>query len=594
VKSPGAGKIVHELFHAPIMPRRQVLMAMPSRDLRAVMNETRRELGTPFALWRDTPSGFIEDILGESLWAKQKALLDATVNYKRVAVPAGFGVGKTHGSARLVLHFVSVYPVGEALAVTTATRFRQVRSQMWPHIRKAHARAGLPGQCDTVQYKMPDANGVDTVVAYGFSAPANDEAAMQGIHSPRLLLVVDEAGGIDRAVGGGTNNLLTGDARMLAIGNPAMNDPGSWFERLCEEGDNPDEPSTVTIPISVLDSPAITREPSPVCRDCAHNPEGHTVAYHMPNQDWVDRTIREYGSDDHPYVVAKVMARFPKDAGNKIMPASWVEAASTAAEPLDHSRCNHGGLDGDERAAGACFADQLAPGYVRLQDLGLEDEPDEWAVSRGAWVRLGVDVAADGGDEFAIYRAVGDMVQELHVASGSANADPVVVAERVLAEIDRAERLAKAIGSPAPVRVKVDKNGLGWGVVGNLERWRSTGRHHAEIVGVMVSESPAKDDEAAPMRPWRKRDEMWLAGRFLLQPDPSTGFGRLRLRVPRRTQVQLSTPDLGHNSTGFVVVETKDSMKKRGVNSPDRAEAALLALYEGASVSTKNRGLLGG
>ncbi|MEV8388874.1 MULTISPECIES: hypothetical protein [unclassified Streptomyces] len=47
----------------------------------------------------------------------------------------------------------------------------------------------------------------------------------------------------------------------------------------------------------------------------------------MPDQDWVDRTIRSYGVD-HPYVVAKFFARFPK-GGGIVIPPSWVEAAMT-------------------------------------------------------------------------------------------------------------------------------------------------------------------------------------------------------------------------------------------------------------------------
>jgi hypothetical protein len=35
-----------------------------------------------------------------------------------------------------------------------------------------------------------------TVVAYGFRPADNNEAAVQGIHAPHLLIVVDEAGGI--------------------------------------------------------------------------------------------------------------------------------------------------------------------------------------------------------------------------------------------------------------------------------------------------------------------------------------------------------------------------------------------------------------
>ncbi|MET9110530.1 hypothetical protein [Streptomyces zhihengii] len=56
----------------------------------------------------------------------------------------------------------------------------------------------------------------------------SSKAEAHSIHgTPKLLIVVDEAGGIARTIGNGTNNLLTGDARMLAIGNPAMDDPRS-------------------------------------------------------------------------------------------------------------------------------------------------------------------------------------------------------------------------------------------------------------------------------------------------------------------------------------------------------------------------------
>ncbi|MGA5134398.1 hypothetical protein ACPCTO_31855 [Streptomyces olivoreticuli] len=541
---------------------------LTGRERAVVMTEVERATGSLYGLWRDSPSGFVEDVLGESLWSKQRAVLDAIVDHKRVAVPAGFGVGKTHLAARAAVWFTNVYPVGTALCITTATRFRQVQRQLWPHIRKVVPRAGLPGACDTVQYKMPDPYGNDFVAAYGFSAPPNDEAAMQGIHMPNLLLIVDEAGGIAPMIGHGTNNLLTGGhAAMLAIGNPAMDDPASWFEELCIEGDDPSEPTTVTIPISSLDSPAITGEHAPFCTDCPEGVARHSLADHMPDQDWVDRTIRSYG-EDHPYVIAKVFARFPKGGGGIVIPPSWVEAAISYEDPT-----------GD--------------GWHRLCNLGLEDETAQHTVREGAWVRLGVDVAADGGDEFTVYRAVGDAIEFRHASAGAANDNQVSVAEVVLEEIHAAQRLADALNSPHPVRVKVDQNGIGHGVVSMLERWAETGRHHAQIVGVMVSESPSQDDPGAVMRPWRKRDEMWLATRSLLQPDPSSGRGRLRLHVDKKAAAQLSTPKLLSTTSGYTQIESKKAMKSRGMKSPDRAEAVLLALYEPEPLhKPRRRGLL--
>ncbi|MFF4902212.1 hypothetical protein [Streptomyces sp. NPDC001068] len=570
VVSRDAANVADILLRAPVAARRHAFKYDISvRERPYVMREVERATGSMYGLWRDTPSGFVEDVLGESIWSLQREVLDALVDHKRVAVPAGFGVGKTHLAARAAVWFVNVYPVGTALCITTATRFRQVQRQLWPHIRKVVPRAGLPGACDTVQYKMPTPQGHDFVAAYGFSAPANDEAAMQGIHMAHILLIVDEAGGIAPMIGHGTNNLLTGGhAAMLAIGNPAMDDPASWFEELCIEGDDPDEPTTITLPISSLDSPAITGERVPYCTDCPDSThDRHTLARHMPDQDWVDRTIRSYG-EDHPYVIAKVYAKFPKGGGGLVVPPTWIDSALSAPNP-----------DG--------------PGWHRLCDLGLEGETGTHTVKEGAWVRLGVDVAADGGDEFTIARSVGDVVENRHASAGSANDNQVKVAERVLEEILAAQRLADALGSPHPVRVKVDKNGIGHGVTGMLERWAETGRHKAQIVGVMVSENPTQDDPGAVMRPYRKRDEMWLATRALLQPDPSTGTGRLRFCFDKKTAAQLSTPKLLSNAGGYSVVESKKQMKQRGMKSPDRAEAVLLALYEPEPINPpRRRGLL--
>lgn len=978
VRSRVARSLALDLLDAPKTQRRAWLHSLDPAERARVFAEVQRETGTLYACWHDDPYGFVEDVLGETMWGLQREVMDsiALPGVKRVIVPAGFGIGKTFLAGRMVAWAGAVNPVGAIKIPTTATRMRQVRSQLWPHIKTAVAKGKLPGHTDTVQWVADDMYGNETQIAYGFSAAPTDEAAMQGIHgcyssdveiltnegwkffpdvrgdeqvmslradgvaewgpitevtnveidgylnvhdgtrvnfsvtdghrmlwspmhyrkpdrlvcpycdtevgakgraqhegkhlragavwierewapvaaaerrwqlgsymdlpqeffvrrtntwegtpfgpvtfagtrsgpdltfqsdqfarflgwyvaegrvherpigkatrrticvaqmqgdkyeqitalldevgvkyvrtdhsirflhknfalwlqehcgvgsgekrvpklimdapqpiirafldtyrmgdgtrhthpdsaryvtssklladdihellvkmgtarklrlmhpagsggeingtaftrkrdvwvvteagrpadsnvkkanvsrvrhqgpvycvttpnetlmvrrngtpmwcgnTPKLLLVVDEAGGIAPLIGKGTNNLLTGDAKMLAIGNPSMDEPGSWFERISEEGLNPEEPSTLAVRISTLDSPAITGEVTPLCRACVPNLDGHTIAggfpSHLPDRDWMMRTLREWGvmlppdapigvvaqaalESGVPYLIAKVLAMFPKDSGNQIMPSSWVEAAEAVEEP-----------SGDD--------------YVRLCDLGLDNELDKHMVKRGAWIRLGVDVASDGGDELAVYRSVGDMLQQVHVSSGSQNADAMVVAEKIAGYIDQARALAGALGSTRPVRVKVDGNGLGWGVVGVLKRWTRTDRLvGVEVVSVMVSESPEREDESAVMRPYRKRDEMFLAGRFLLQPDPSTGFGRVRLRVDHKCKVQLSTVGYSNNAAGYVVAESKGSMKKRGLSSPDRAEAALLAVYEPMPVGMMRRGLL--
>jgi hypothetical protein len=512
-------------------------------------------LGTPFALYADDPVGFVTDVLGETMWSKQQAVLTALTTHKITAVPAGFGLGKTHIGARATIWFCATRAVGTALAVTTATRMRQVQRQLWPHIRKVVARAGLPGVVDAVQWKMPDRNGVDTTVAYGFTAPEGDEAAMQGIHAACLLLVVDEAGGIPPVVGQSTRNLMTGDARLLAIGNPPTDTEGSWFEGLAGAGEDPERPEIITVAIPATSSPAITGEDAGPCQDCPPNVPTHALATHLVDADWINDAIRDFGPDA-PYVQAKVHAKFPKGTGLRIIPVDWLEAAADVPEPV-----------GDDD-------------YLALCELDLAEERDKYLVERGAWVRLGVDVAADGGDELVIARAVGNLFTLEHVSSGSTNSNAVDVAGKVLREIRRAEALRIALGTTARVRVKVDSIGVGWGVTSTLSAWGAEQLHNAEIVGVNVAEDTARIADGSSMVPARKRDEMWLAGRSLVQPLEGIDRPAVRLRVDRRTLGQLAAPTYSTTSNGRTKVESKKSMKGRGISSPDRGEAILLAAYE--------------
>lgn len=531
--------------------RRGVYADLSQRDMAELLVVADDVGGTPYALWRDDCAGFITDVLGETMWSTSRRIMDALSTEQRVAVPSCYGSSKTWSVARATLWFGATRPVGTALVVTIAPIFRQVARQMWPEIRKAHARAGMPGVVDMTQWKIPTAERLDYTVAYGLSAPPHNEAAVQGIHAPELLLVVDEAGGISRLIGRNLRALLTGGAKMIAIGNPPTDDQGSWFEGFC----GLDE--TTVIPISALGTPNFTDERAPRCRSCPPQVPAHPLSKHLVDPTWVRDAIAEHG-EDSPYVQAKVHARFPKGGSSKTVPYAWAEVAAEQDEP------------------------DTAPGWHRLCDLGLPDEDREWLVAEGDWVRLGVDVAADGGDEMVIARTVGTLGTIEHRSSGVENEDSVNVAGKVKEHILRAEALRRRLGTVAPVRVKVDVIGVGWGVVGTLQAWRNEGLYDAEIVAVDVRESPgtAKQGVGETLRPWRQRDQMWLAGRDLLRPVGPGEPGQVRLRVDRRTIAQLTAPGYGTNASGFTVVESKKSLRDRGLPSPDRAEAWLLSVFE--------------
>lgn len=473
------------------------------------------EENNPWARYEQEPIEFITQALGETLWSKQREIVRSVVENQRTAVAACHAPGKSWLSARIVSWWVASHAPGTSLAITIAPTHRQVRNILWPHIRRCHFVGGLPGEVLTSMWKV----GGD-VAAYGFSPSPYDEAATQGIHSPNLLIVVDEAGGIGEVVGQALEALMTGgNTRLLLLGNPPTDEEDSWFERAFNS------PLYHPITIGAYDTPNFTGEPVGICKTCPPQVPEHLITEHLVDKQWVDDVITEFG-EDSPFVEARVFARFPRSSANKVIPYSWVEASAE----------------------------------------------NEQAIDRGE-IRLGIDIAADGGDEYVIARADGGHVEIVHRSSGSTNQNAVDVASIALAAIHEAERIHEERERPPAVRVKIDTIGVGWGVVSLLQTWGAEGKHRSTIVPVNVSER-AKD----PQKFRNIRAELWWNGRLMLQPKPEGQD--VRLDVDRKVVTQLAGPTFKADSAGRIQIEGKQEMKRRGVSSPDRAEAVLLAIYE--------------
>lgn len=501
--------------------RRKVLSNLTEAERQAIGMMIDQRLTNKWTRWENDPVGFVTEGLGESLWSKQREILESLRDNKRTVVPACHAPGKSHLAARAVAWWIAVHPPGTAMAVTTATTFRQVRNILWTQLRRLQQTHKLPGETTQIEWRI----GTE-LVAYGFSPRDTDETAVQGIHAPHLLVVVDEAGGIPHTLGRALEAIMTGGhTRLLAIGNPPTDVEDSWFERVCHSD------LYTTIPISVYDTPNFTGEQVDLCRSCPAEVLPHLVSTHLVDHDWVRDVLNEFG-DESAFVEARVHARFPKSAPNKVIPLSWVEASAENTNPLQ------------------------------------DDE-----------IRLGVDIAADGGDEFVIARADGYSITVRHHSSGSANQNAVDVAGVVLEHIRQAEADSKERRIRRPVRVKIDTIGVGWGVVSILKRWKDEEMHQASIIAVNVAER-ARDSAKFT----NQRSEMWWNMRTLLQPQVRTEGASptqdVHINVDRRSMAQLSAPLYKSDSSGRIKIETKADMKRRGMNSPDRAEAILLAVYE--------------
>jgi hypothetical protein len=274
----------------------------------------RDEVREEVAAWRRDPALFVRSVLGvRTLWEKQVEILEALRDHPRVAVAACHDSGKTYLAACAAWWFSLAYQ--PAKVITTAPTDRQVRQLLWAEIRALHgnARVPLPGNVLTTHWQMP---GHPDWFMTGFATTqdsAQEHATrFQGYHSPNLLLIFDEASGIERPIWDAADGLMTsGHCRHLAIGNPT--DPTGEFARAYRSTD------WHSIQIDALQTPNLV--------------SGEDTVPFLVSNGWVADMRRKYG-EGAPAYLSKVRGLFPGAADDTLIALGWVQEALTrTAEP---------------------------------------------------------------------------------------------------------------------------------------------------------------------------------------------------------------------------------------------------------------------
>lgn len=254
------------------------------------------------------PYFFVREVLGVSLWRKQREILLSVCHNPRTAVRSCHGSGKTFVAAVILLWFL--YCFRDARVLTTAPTFRQVEKILWQEVKKLHANAVYPlgGQVLATQIKI-DVGWF----ALGFST--DDPNAFQGHHSPSVLVILDEACGIPEVIWDAADGVLTSKhCRLLAIGNPT--DPQARFAREFET------PNIKKFTISAFDTP---------------NFKGKDIEG-LVRQDWVEDKRIRWG-EQSPLWLSRVLGEFPTVGEDTLIPLGWIEEAKrrfiTATQPCE-------------------------------------------------------------------------------------------------------------------------------------------------------------------------------------------------------------------------------------------------------------------
>ena len=460
--------------------------------------------------FRTDPNEFAKRVLNVQPWQKQREILLALANHQQVAVRSCNGAGKTFTAALAVLWWLMSYD--NAIVITTAPSERQVKELLWREIRRLYMphREIIGGKLTRTRLDFA-ANRY----AYGFST--NTEDRFQGFHSGNILVIVDEASGVDEFIYYAIDGILTTqNAKLLMIGNP-HGLAGTFYDAF-----HKNRKQFHTVHISAFDTPAFTEAgitaeniadleyPDPVDEETTDDeqpdptPQDSTIPYGLSTPRWALRLFNSHGPQSSVYQT-RVAGQFPSQANDTLIALRDVEAAVKRPHVV---------------------------------------QPDDKPI-------IGLDIARFGDDKTIIIVREGIRVRHIEELRKS---DLVNTTGRVITVAD--EFKAR--------HIMIDEVGIGAGVLDTLKQDR-------KFITTGINGGARSDD---PNKYGNLRAQIFdgLRQRF--------ADSQISIPNDPELISQLASLTYRYNARGQLLLESKEIIKGHGRQSPDKADALAYAFAE--------------
>lgn len=236
-------------------------------------------------------------------WQQMKFVKAVQLPGARVAVASGHGTGKSWSLAWLLDWNMRVFPFSNA--ILTATNIEQARSVVWKY---------LDGVIEQMERRYPWQRGMFVketrrYYARGFkdswyvlpktaskSAPEN----LAGQHNENLLVIVDEASGVDDAIHEVLRGALTHRRNRYVMTSQPTRPSGHFADAmrtLSKENANG----------GIYDAITMNSEESP-----------------LVSHDFIKEKLYEYGGHHSPEYQVRVLGQFPDNLAGYLIPRTWV------------------------------------------------------------------------------------------------------------------------------------------------------------------------------------------------------------------------------------------------------------------------------
>jgi hypothetical protein len=502
-------------------------MRVPTSKLRAQVARLRRRAANhkptnPYAIYRDDPVGYAENVIHQHWWPVQKQIAQALVTPPyRVLVKASHLVGKTHLAGGLVNWAFDCFNPGVTL--TSAPTARQVTDMLWKEVRKQRKHR----LDDFVGPKIARLQTAPDHFAHGFTA--RDATAFQGQHEDCIFIFFDEAVGIAPEFWDAAETMVQGVRfAWLAIFNPTDTTSRAYLE--CQE----DKWKVIEI--------AATEHPNIALELAGQKPQ-YPAAVRL---NWFQDHLEKWSERIFPEDKQPGDLEFPPNSNIWYRPGPLADSRLLARWPTSGS---------------GVWSERL----WNLADTNLvEPTPNDIP-------EIGVDVARFGHHLTCFHVRTGPQ-SIYHESRNGWSTDQTAARIKSLCRewaqwaTERRQKNTKPI-DPKSIKVKIDDSGVGGGVVDQSAGYSFHG------VGAGTR---AYDQDHYPSR----RSELWFAlaenarlGRWSL----SGKFSQLTKEQKRELKRQAMAPMWRVNWAGRKEVEQKEETEKKLGRSPDDMDAVNLS-----------------
>lgn len=480
--------------------------------------------------WREDWNRFVRDVLKARLDKEQQAIVTSVQFNPMTAVASGTARGKDFVSACVCLCFLYLTPrwdkegnlVKNTKVAMTAPTSRQVSNIMSPEIRRLFRAAKvLPGR---LVYDDIRTNYSEWFLT-GFKAGDDNMEAWSGFHAANTMFAVTEASGLSDVTFNAIEGNLQGNSRLLIVFNPNVSS-GYAAKAMMSNRFSKFRLSSLNAENVVAKKEVI---PGQVNYDwVADKVDLWCERIQESDFNEGEGDFRWEGSVYRPNDLfrVKVLGMFPKVSEDCLIPYEWVALANKKYEAIVET---HG------------------EDYIPDEDL-----------------HLGVDVAGMGRDSSFLAPRYGNFMRKLRGHQSAGKADHMKVAGMVVNE------LGKCLTENA--WALIDTIGEGAGVFSRLQELGIKGATSCKF-----SEGPNGNTDItgqysfANMKAflyWSMRD--WL--------NPKNGYNPALPPDDLLTE-EMTAIKWHYTSSGSIIMEPKDELKKRIGRSPDRLDSVANTFY---------------